>query len=329
MLVSWRLRRRFGSLWFWVPVASVAGAWVLREGVELQTLEALVVAFAPVLIAALTTLWSRCEMRDALPSMGILAFAIPYFALPVISFYQLHRLDSWLAFLVLAIVSCSDAAAYFVGKAFGKHKLAPRVSPKKTWEGTLGGFAMAVLATAIWSQLRLGEIRPALLLLAAATAACGQVGDLVESMVKRGAGVKDSGTILPGHGGFYDRLDAMILAAPLFVGRLVVDRIRHRLALAAFLPTANPRFAKPSPLSSSITSTTPSTGNRVSGLHSTARCCAPQGPRRSARSSSKARQRLPTEAARVNIHEWLATTRSSCIITAARLSRVSSGPITG
>lgn len=205
------------SLWLWVPVAALSGAWMLREAIELPAPALVVVAFAPVLIAALTTLWSRCEMRDAPASMGFLAFAIPYFSLPAVCFYQLHLLDSWLSFLVLAIVAFSDAAAYFVGKAFGKHKLAPRVSPKKTWEGTLGGFATAVLATAVWSHLRLGEIRPALLLLAAVTAVAAQVGDLVESMVKRGAGVKDSGSILPGHGGFYDRLDAMILATPVFV----------------------------------------------------------------------------------------------------------------
>ena len=105
---------------------------------------------------------------------------------------------------------------FVAGRSFGRHLLAPRVSPKKTWEGSVAGFAGSLLATAAWCQIRLGETPPALLVLAAVTAVVAQLGDLVESLFKRGAGVKDSSTVLPGHGGFYDRLDAMLLAAPVF-----------------------------------------------------------------------------------------------------------------
>jgi phosphatidate cytidylyltransferase len=119
--------------------------------------------------------------------------------------------------LLLAIVALGDTLAYFTGRRFGKHKLAPSVSPKKTWEGSIGGFVGSLLAAAVWSHFVLDQVEPRILLVAAATAIMAQAGDLVESVVKRAAGVKDSSQVLPGHGGFYDRLDAMILGAPTFV----------------------------------------------------------------------------------------------------------------
>ena len=114
-----------------------------------------------------------------------------------------------------------DIGAYYVGRNFGKHKLAPRVSPKKTWEGAaasivtsvaLAGFYIAhFIPTVSWME--------AILLTAAANAA-GQLGDLAESAMKRGSGVKDSGAILPGHGGFLDRVDSTLFALPVICAYL-------------------------------------------------------------------------------------------------------------
>lgn len=125
----------------------------------------------------------------------------------------------WLLLALLAVVWISDTAAFFSGRAFGRHKLAPSISPGKTWEGVAGAL-LAVLAY----LLALGIARPSALpeLLTAGSAAVflglaalGIVGDLFESWIKRTAGVKDSGTLLPGHGGVLDRIDALTASLPL------------------------------------------------------------------------------------------------------------------
>ncbi|RTZ47945.1 phosphatidate cytidylyltransferase [Candidimonas sp. SYP-B2681] len=124
---------------------------------------------------------------------------------------------------LLALIWIADIAAYFTGKAIGKHKLAPKVSPGKTWEGAVGGVLGAatwVLATAYWPGsfgAVLSEQWPWWLVLALAIflAAISIVGDLFESLLKRRAGVKDSSQLLPGHGGVFDRIDALLPVAPI------------------------------------------------------------------------------------------------------------------
>ena len=118
--------------------------------------------------------------------------------------------------LLLAVVISSDVFAYFAGRAFGKRKLAPVVSPGKTIEGALGGLAGAALAAVI-VQNRFFPTEPVLLVMVIGVLAAiaGIVGDLLESLFKRYVGAKDSGTIFPGHGGALDRIDAFLLAAPL------------------------------------------------------------------------------------------------------------------
>ncbi len=138
-------------------------------------------------------------------------------------------LPSWLALIelhgkqqgaglvlaILAIVSSADVGAYFAGKQWGRHKLAPQVSPKKTWEGALGGLvaASAVAGGAAW----LMGIEPWIMMsIGALTALVSIVGDLSVSMFKRNVGLKDSGMLLPGHGGVMDRIDSLSAAAPCF-----------------------------------------------------------------------------------------------------------------
>lgn len=114
-----------------------------------------------------------------------------------------------------AIVMLTDTGAYYTGRSIGRHKLAPRISPGKTIEGAVGGFVMAVVTGVLCKLLFFGEIPIShALLLGAVIGAIGQIGDLAESMLKRAAGVKDSGAILPGHGGMLDRVDSLLFCAP-------------------------------------------------------------------------------------------------------------------
>jgi phosphatidate cytidylyltransferase len=116
--------------------------------------------------------------------------------------------------LVLLLVWIADTAAYFVGRAWGRHKLAPGISPGKTWEGALGGTAGALVYAIILGTFIEGLLWVPYLLAAALLAVLSIVGDLFESAVKRQAAVKDSGTLLPGHGGILDRIDSATAALP-------------------------------------------------------------------------------------------------------------------
>ncbi len=206
------------SLMAWIPITSVAGFLLIRGGPrEIPAWWLLTAISLIAVIAGCMTLVARTEVRDGLAAMGILAFATPYFAIPPVGLYWLQAVDPWLLLALFAVVWIGDTAAWAVGSRVGRHKLAPTVSPKKTWEGAAAGLVGGLLAMAVWSLLRLGDLRPELLAVAALTAVAAQLGDLVESVIKRGAGMKDSSGLLPGHGGFFDRMDAMLLATPVYV----------------------------------------------------------------------------------------------------------------
>jgi phosphatidate cytidylyltransferase len=121
-----------------------------------------------------------------------------------------------LLFYLLLVISFSDIFAYFGGKRFGKTLLAPSISPKKTWEGSFFGVVGGGLVGAVFGELTMSMFWLYGLLLAMLLAVVGQLGDLVESKIKRLCDVKDSGTLLPGHGGILDRIDGHMLAAPVF-----------------------------------------------------------------------------------------------------------------
>jgi phosphatidate cytidylyltransferase len=177
------------------------------------------------LVAGAALLFGRTPVAQAPAALGALAFGVPYFALPIASLCQLQRLDPWLVFLLLALVWLGDTAAFYVGSSWGRSRMAPVVSPKKTWEGAAAGFAVGVAAVVVWSLWRLGEVDWGVLAVGALTACAAQVGDLVESLLKRSAGVKDSGRVLPGHGGVLDRADALLFAAPvLWLGLMALGR---------------------------------------------------------------------------------------------------------
>lgn len=129
---------------------------------------------------------------------------------------------SWMLLYLLTLVWIADIGAYFSGRQFGRHKLAPGISPNKTWEGVVGGIVsnLAWMCIVFWLSAGWGMSLWQFLLVGLATSCISVVGDLYESILKREAAVKDSGKILPGHGGVLDRIDSVIAAAPVFLSGL-------------------------------------------------------------------------------------------------------------
>jgi len=153
---------------------------------------------------------------EALPAAGISSSALLLVALPLSFAVRLHGIaidGPFLLFFSLVITWVGDTAAYFVGRAMGRHPFAPHLSPKKTWEGAVASFIGSLLVALIAAHWVNGALLR-LVGMAAVGNVAGQMGDLLESAYKRSAGMKDSGALLPGHGGILDRIDALILAIP-------------------------------------------------------------------------------------------------------------------
>ena len=157
------------------------------------------------------------HLKDSYLYFCRLVFGLVYIGLLGAHLILLRYLPEGGAWLVVvsAITACSDSGAYFVGRAIGKHKLCPHISPNKTIEGALGGIAAGVLGAGVFAFLLLPLVYwPFLLISAVFIGAVGIVGDLAESIVKRGTGTKDSGKCLAGHGGILDRVDSLLFAVP-------------------------------------------------------------------------------------------------------------------
>jgi phosphatidate cytidylyltransferase len=175
-----------------------------------------VVLLAFVLGAAVLAIVSRRPLSEALPGVGVSAAAILCVALPLSYLVRIHGIERRgreLVLFTLVLVWLGDTLAYFVGRAIGRLPMAPTISPKKTWEGAGGNIVGSLIAAAGFAWWMNVEPRH-LLIMAALANVAGQAGDLAESAYKRGAEVKDSGTLLPGHGGVLDRIDSLIFAAP-------------------------------------------------------------------------------------------------------------------
>ncbi|MFO7156176.1 MAG: phosphatidate cytidylyltransferase [Pseudomonadota bacterium] len=200
-------------------LAGMAGAIVLVIAGEDVTARwpaiVCVLAFAPVAIFALSTLVPPGgDLRRAAQSAAWITASVPYAGL-LASVVALRAHPDGLVWTMLALAMTwgNDTGAYFVGIRFGRRKLYPKVSPHKSWEGFFGGLGASVLAAAIF-RLFLPLDWADVLVLGGVAGVLGPLGDLSESMIKRAFDVKDSGQLIPGHGGIFDRLDALLFVAP-------------------------------------------------------------------------------------------------------------------
>jgi phosphatidate cytidylyltransferase len=175
--------------------------------------------FVALLVIPGSYVFSRGKLEDSLPSSGIAVLATLYVGMLGGSLIRLHNDFSdgaKLVFFLLLVVWLGDSGAYYFGRTFGSHKLSPRISPKKTVEGLMGG-VFASTVTAVVIHFTFFKNFPLLHAIIAGVilSIAGVIGDLAESMWKRSAAVKDSGTLLPGHGGFLDRFDSIFYTAPI------------------------------------------------------------------------------------------------------------------
>jgi len=177
--------------------------------------------FLTLLIVPATYVFSQGALEEALPSSAIAIMATLYVGMLGGSLIRLRNdfpqsIGPKLVFFLVLVVWLGDAGAYYVGKRFGKHLLSPRISPKKTIEGFIGGIAVSVL-TAVVIHFTFFQAFPLIHAIIAGIilSVAGVIGDLAESMWKRSAAVKDSGTLFPGHGGFLDRFDSVFYTSPI------------------------------------------------------------------------------------------------------------------
>ena len=207
------------------PFRLTGGLIALGVFAEVVAVDAPALWAVPVLpIALLILLGAMLQRADDIPS------AVPAAAATLLGACYLGGLGgalaalralppadvgAWRLTLLLAVIMSADTLAFFFGSAFGRHKLAPRISPGKTLEGLAGGFLGGILAALVVRRLGLPHL-PLVdaIALGAVVAGLGVVGDLAESLLKRWAGVKDSGALFPGHGGMLDRLDSLLFGAP-------------------------------------------------------------------------------------------------------------------
>jgi phosphatidate cytidylyltransferase len=232
----WRGTYGYVVLFFLFVIAASTNRVPLVETTAMIYGLALAVAVAPFVF--LTIAMRGAELASGYPAAAASVFAFAYIAIPMALLVQIRQQPAGaiLVIYTLLVVWAGDIFAYFVGKAIGRHRMSPEISPKKTWEGAVASVAASVIVGTLWFQhsagistwlLQAGLIerrdgmfglqQPSLgviVVLSAIVNVAAQLGDLVESLIKRGASVKDSGAILPGHGGMLDRIDAMLFAVP-------------------------------------------------------------------------------------------------------------------
>lgn len=219
LMREWVRLTQLPQRWHWIPV--LLAPLVFAAGViewEYQF------AWRETLLLGAVLFWMSCPLwfvtRYPLGTTLKVGIGVVVVAGAGIALHMLKQLspDGSLVLLVFLLVWAADVGAYFAGKALGRRRLAPTISPGKTWEGFFGGLLLTV-GVGLVAGYYLAELQPTVvwIVLLAAVAIVSVIGDLVESLLKRQAGVKDSGSLLPGHGGLLDRLDSVLAAAPLFI----------------------------------------------------------------------------------------------------------------
>ncbi len=207
----------------YLGAAALVVAFIFDAPAKSPELLLLTLALSLIVVIIAETFRFQKDFSKLLAGLGVTVFGVIYIAFlggfliaTRVGFENIPGLSTKLLLFFFAVIFGSDSGAYFAGRAFGKHKLAPAISPGKTIEGLIGGLlAAAVIAAAcswsffpelnVWFAIGLGTVM----------AAVGVLGDLAESAMKRGSGTKDAANILPGHGGLLDRLDSLLLNAPI------------------------------------------------------------------------------------------------------------------
>ena len=207
----------------YLGAAALVVAFIFDAPAKAPELLLLTLALSLIVVIIAETFRFQKDFSKLLAGLGVTVFGVIYIAFlggfliaTRVGFENIPGLSTKLLLFFFAVIFGSDSGAYFAGRAFGKHKLAPAISPGKTIEGLIGGLlAAAVISAAcswslfpelnVWFAIGLGTVM----------AAVGVLGDLAESAMKRGSGTKDAANILPGHGGLLDRLDSLLLNAPI------------------------------------------------------------------------------------------------------------------
>lgn len=207
------------AMLYWLHPDGVGQWWERARAPEIASASPLAAVMFAVIAPGLYYLFHFREMSSAAPRWSYAITAIFYCGFTATALSMTKRDFAGeggdLVLMMLLLAWIGDTGAYFAGRFLGKHKLYPEVSPKKTWEGAVGGLLGSVVAVAAMKMLRLPSLSWLdVVLIAVPGGILGQLGDLVESLIKRSAGVKDSGALLPGHGGMLDRIDAVLFIAP-------------------------------------------------------------------------------------------------------------------
>lgn len=196
----------------WLPVAiqiiSLVCLWLMSP-LLFSFLSIKLVLVFPILIILLATIPKKTAWQGVLQSFG----GVVYIVLPMILFTNMRDQSILLPLSLVLMIWTNDTMAYIVGSFIGKTPFS-EISPKKTWEGTIGGALLTVAGAAVWGYYSSYYQMTDWIILALCAAIAGTMGDLLESKLKRMAGIKDSGSIMPGHGGALDRFDSLLVAIP-------------------------------------------------------------------------------------------------------------------
>lgn len=229
-LLSGFTGRKAGLYWGMTLLLMAGLLWMDAGTTEVQHLDIHLAVYAAsaLLWLIIVPLWLVTGWKVRQPAlMALTGWAV---LVPTgLAMLDLRAASPWILLFVMCLVWVADIAAYFVGRKFGKNKLAPSISPGKTWEGVAGALlGVSVYVVAVWSfnpDFVYREVLPILLLASWWWVGFAVIGDLFESAIKRQAGVKDSGSLLPGHGGLLDRIDALTSTLPLAALALLLQKL--------------------------------------------------------------------------------------------------------